>query len=62
MGRPRVFQHVEADRVGGVGEIEIADLVVARGWHERERSLGEVAVRIDDEKSIAAWRCLGRRC
>ena len=50
----RVFKHVEADGIGAVRQIDIADLVVARGRDERERSLGEVAVRINDEESIAA--------
>ena len=50
----RVFEDVEADGIGAVGEIEIADLVVARRRHERERFFGKVAVRIDDEESIAA--------
>ena len=49
----RVFEDVEADGIGAVRQIDIADLVVAGRRHERERSLGEVAVRIDDEKSIA---------
>ena len=50
----RVFEDVEADGIGAVRQIDIADLVVARRRHERERSLGEVAVRIDDEESIAS--------
>ena len=58
----RVFEDVEADGIGAVGEIDIADLVVARRRHERERSLGKVAVRIDDEKSIAPGDVLRRRC
>ena len=33
----RVFEDVEADGIGAVGEIDIADLVVARRRHERER-------------------------
>ena len=54
MVRGDIFQHIEADGIGVIREIEIADLVVARGRHERERFFGKVAMRIDKEKPVAA--------
>src|SRR5208337_4511138 len=36
----------------------IADLVVARGRHERERFFGKVAMRIDHEESVASRNVL----
>ena len=53
MIRCDVLEDVEADWIGAIGEIDIADLVVARGRHERQRLFGEVAMRVNDEESIA---------
>ena len=58
MIRRDVLEDVEADGIGAIGEIEIADLVVARRRHERERFFGEVAMRIDDEESVASRNVL----
>ena len=54
----RDVEDVEADGVGAIGKIEIADLVVARGRHERERFFGKVAMRIDHEEFVAARNVL----
>ena len=58
MIRRDIFEDVEADGIGAVREIEIADLIVARGRHERERFFGKVAMRIDHEESVAARNVL----
>src|SRR5208337_409099 len=54
MIRCDVLEDIKADRIRAIGEIEIADLVVAGGRHERERFFGKVAVRVDHEESVAA--------
>src|SRR5208337_2358499 len=58
MIRCDVLEDVEAYRKSAIGKIEIADLVVARGWHKRERFFGEVAMRIDHEESVASRNVL----
>ena len=58
MIRCDVLEDVEAYWIGAVGEIEIADLVVARGWHKRERFFGKVAVRVDHQQSVASRNVL----
>src|SRR5208337_607267 len=58
MIRCDVLEDVEAYRKSAIGKIEIADLIVARGWHERERFFGKVAVRVDQKESVTTRNVL----
>src|SRR5262249_44321871 len=49
-----IFNDVDGDWVFMVGEAEVAHLVVTALWHIAQRGFGEIAVRVDQEKAIAA--------